>query len=362
MRVCIAAGGTGGHIYPATALAKEILKDPDSEVLFVGTTTRMEAKLLPEAGFPYFGIEVQGVANRRLLGKVLPLAQIAKAYFVMKKKLKEYRPDIVVGFGNYISVPVILAAKSLKIPTMIHEQNSVAGKANLYLGKTADKVVISQEDSAKDFPKTKTVLLGNPRASEAVQVPYDEKVLTDLGLDPKKKTVLIVMGSLGSESVNETMRTVLEDLAGRDYQIVFATGREGYEDTVRGLNLGDNERVLPYVDQLALMRVCELIVSRAGATSTAEIAAMGIPAILVPSPYVPNNHQHYNALSMVKRGCAMELEEKDLSAKKLEDLLDEAMNDPEKLSAMRKAAEGAGYPNAAGDILDLMKQMSRKDK
>ncbi len=362
MRVCMAAGGTGGHIYPAMALAKEICKDPDSEVLFVGTTTRMEAKILPEAGYPYLGIEVTGVANQSLLGKIAPLFQILKAKNVVRKKLKEFKPDIVVGFGNYISVPVILAAKELGIPTVLHEQNSIAGKANLLLGKIADKIVISHEDSAKDFPAEKTVLLGNPRASEAAEIKADPSALTKLGLDPAKKTVLIVMGSLGSESVNETMKEVLKRLAGREYQIVFAAGREGFEEYVKDLETGENERVLPFVDQLALMRVSEMIVSRAGATSTAEIATMGIPAILVPSPYVPNNHQHFNALSMVHAGCAVELEEKDLTAEKLVSMLDEYMNDPEKLAKMRENAKGIGFPDASKNMKKLMAEMIRVKK
>ena len=360
MRVVLATGGTGGHIYPALALAKEIEKDPSAEILFMGTLDRMEATLLPEKGYDYFGLDVEGVigGRRTILDKVKALNKLRLAKGVAKDKIKEYQPDIVVGFGNYLTVPVIQAAKELHIPTIIHEQNSAVGKANLLLSKICDRIITSYENP--EFPQGKTIQLGNPRATEAATIEKNPKVLEEFGLDSKKDTVLIVMGSLGAGTINQIMTDTLKELKDESFQVIYVTGKDWYDDIVGQVEVGENEVIVPYVDQLNVMANCALVVSRAGATSCAEIAAMGIPSILIPSPFVTNNHQHFNALAMVEKGCAIELEEDGLTSQKLANEICRLMKDQSIRDTMHENAKTIGFPHAAEDFVSEMKKMIKE--
>lgn len=361
MRVVLSAGGTGGHIYPSLALAKEILKEiPDSRILFIGSKDRMEAELIPSAGYDYMGMDVEGYNGGKdnPRHKLRSLWKVGKARGEVKKKLKEFQPDVVVGFGNYISVPVVLAAKELRVPSMIHEQNSRAGMANRMLGKIADEVVICYPSCREDFPADKTKLLGNPRASEAARVEADPTQLARLGLDPAKETALVVMGSLGAAHVSAVMKDVLKILSGRPYQIVYVTGKAGYDAFLQGASFGDNVRVLPYAEQLCLMKACSLVVSRGGATSAAEIMAMGVPSVIIPSPYVPDRSQYGNAEQMVQAGCARIVEESTMSADSLAGTIDSLMRDPGQRERMKKAAGSLGFPDAAMNMVADMRKMA----
>ena len=230
MRVLIATGGTGGHIYPALALADAMKeKDPQTEILFVGTAERMESTEIPKAGYAFEAIKAKGL-NGSALAKVQAVMQLAQAYFACRKIVRQFRPDYAIGFGNYISAPVILAAHFAHVPTMLHEQNSYAGKANRFLAKYADQIVGCYPENLDQFPPQKTRILGNPRASVAARAQRDPNVVRQLGLDPAKPLVVVVMGSLGSESVNAVMVKALKQMAGKSYQVLYVTGRAAYEE------------------------------------------------------------------------------------------------------------------------------------
>lgn len=356
MKVMIAAGGTGGHIYPALALAKVLQKEkPDSEVVFFGSSNRMEAKVIPEAGYRFYGMKMTGT-NGGVIAKAQSVFSMMKAEKQAKKILKEEKPDICVGFGNYISVPLIEAAHSMHIPTMIHEQNSFAGKANRFLSGKADAIVSCYDANLEQMPKGKQRILGNPEATLAADTVWNAKNLTEIGLDPAKPFVLFMMGSLGSESVSAVIDEACP-LFDPDYQVVIAAGRANDHKFV--FQNTDLIKIVPYVDGKAMLKGCALAVVRAGATTMAEIGAIGTAAVLIPSPYVPNNHQFYNASELVKKDAGVMLEEKDLNAKSLSDTVNSLMKDPVRLETMRKNAYAQGKRDAAYRMIDWMEDLTK---
>lgn len=358
MRVLIATGGTGGHIYPAIALADELLsRDSQTSILFIGNNDRMEAHEIPKHNYDFFGIDAKGF-NGNSSDKVKSIQLMRQSFFICRNKIKEFQPDIVVGFGGYVTVPVILAASTLHIPTVLHEQNSIAGMANKFLSHFASKVIVCYPDVIHDFPKNKSVLLGNPRASIAKRVHYSRDLLKEYGLKPNRKTVFIVMGSLGSTSVNEKMIHALRMMDGKDYQVIYVTGKNSYKEFTLLMNDTENVKICPYVNQVELVANVDLVVSRGGATSASEITALQKPSIIIPSPYVPNNHQFLNAKAMLDAGCALLLEEKDLSASHIVRLIETLIYDDVKLQEMSNHAQTLGFKNAAEDIASLLEEMS----
>ena len=354
MKIMIAAGGTGGHIYPALALADEIRKkDKNAEVVFFGSSNRMEAKIIPQAGYRFYGTAMSGM-NGGLLAKAASAVSLLKADALCHKILKKEKPDMVIGFGNYISVPMVAAAHRMGIKTMLHEQNSYAGKANRFLAKYADGIVGCYASNLDQFPKEKTKILGNPQASAAALTVYDQSEIEKTGLDPEKPFVLIMMGSLGSVSVSKYIDEACS-LFDDSYSVVIAAGRSNdyvFENAKR-----DNIRVLPYVNGRNLLKGCALAVVRAGATTMAEIGAIGTASILIPSPYVPNNHQFHNAMELVDQDAGVLLEEKDLSGKKLAEMVNELMKDEKRRKTLADNCRKCGKPDAADDMVAMMKEI-----
>ena len=360
MKVLITTGGTGGHIYPAIALADELKKHyANSDILFIGNSDRMETEIIPALGYRFIGIEAArfNEANNKLAA----LRLLYRSYKKCIGLVSEYLPDVVVGFGGYVTVPVIMAAVKLGIKTVIHEQNSIAGMANKMLGHFVDKVVTVYPEASPAFPQNKVVCLGNPRESAVNDFHKDKLMVTEYGLDAARKTVLAVMGSLGSQSVNEKMKEVINRVKEKPYNLIYVTGKNNYDEFMKDMEESDNVKILPYVDQFRLAGNVNLIVSRAGATSCCEYMALGAPAIFIPSPYVPNNHQFINAKSMLDNGAAMLLEEKDLSPDNLISMIDEVINDDEKLREMGEKARAMSHPNAAEDIVKLIYETVGKE-
>lgn len=354
MKVMIAAGGTGGHIYPALALA-DILKkkEPDSEIVFFGSGNRMEADVIPARGYRFFGRNMTGT-NGGVKQKVKSVLSMASAYVYCRKLLKEENPDICVGFGNYISVPLIIAAHQMHIPVMLHEANSYAGKANVFLRKQADAIVGCYDSNLEQFGPEKTRILGNPSASQASEVTFDPQTLKQYGLDPEKPFVVIMMGSLGSSSVSKVLDEACP-LFDPDIQIIIAAGKDNpYSFRYSG---SGNIHIADYVNGQEMLKGCTLAVTRAGATTMAEIGAIGCAAILIPSPYVPNNHQYYNAMELVKKDAAVLLEEKDLTAEKLAGMVNELAKDPGKLETIRDNARKCGCTDAADKMIEWMQEL-----
>ena len=312
MRVVVSAGGTGGHIYPAVAIINKIKEmEPNSEFLYIGTHNRMEKDLIPSLGIRYEAIEITGFIRKFTFENVKSLTRFLNARKKCLDIIREFSPDIVIGAGGYVTAPVIWAAKKLGCKTFIHEQNSVVGLSNKYLSRYADRIGVSFEATIKEFPREKVVLTGNPCSEKAVNIEPAKK--EDFGLTEGKKLVLIVMGSLGSKTVNDKMVEFVYGFRSKSYEVVFVTGNS-YYDKVRTRRFPDNVKVVPFVENLpSLMKVCDLMVSRAGASTMSEISALGIPTIFIPSPYVTNNHQFKNANDLVSKGAALMLEEKDLN-------------------------------------------------
>lgn len=284
MRIIIASGGTGGHIYPAITLAQALQK-AGHKITFVGSTGRMEKDVIPAAGFDYIGLDMK-IPGGSLINKANSFVSIVKAYYKCREIVKDY--DLAIGFGNYISVPLVMAARNRGLKTVIHEQNSFAGKANKYLDQKVDLVIGSYEENKKTFKNPHTLILGNPQSSKAFNIKKDPEVLLNLGLDPDKKTVVIFMGSLGSQTVNKVVIEYLNSLKG-DYQVIYASGKQNYAKARAAVKKKDYICVKEAVDGVKVMANSSLLVSRAGATTLSEICAMGMPSILIPSPYVPNN-------------------------------------------------------------------------
>lgn len=358
MRIIMAAGGTGGHIYPATALADAIKKEiKDSEVIFVGSSTRMESTEIPKSGYKFVGLNM-GAVSGSIIKKIQMIMAMGSATSQCIQLMKEFRPDAVVGFGNYLSVPVVLAAAKMKVKIMLHEQNSYAGKANRFLARFADAVVGCYNENLNEFPKEKTRILGNPRASVAAQVKKDPEVLKELGLDPLKPLVVIVMGSLGSQSVNKVMKEALKKLLGKDYQVLYVTGKNNYDEFIKECPSEKNIFVVPYIQGAEVMKQADLCVVRGGATTAAEITAMGMPSIMIPSPYVPNNHQVKNAQALEKINASMMIEEKNLTADLIADKIDSCMTNALLRETMSVNTKKLGFPNASDDIISWLKELT----
>lgn len=354
MKVIIATGGTGGHIYPAIALAdKAKTRYKDIDILFIGNDDRMEKDIIPAKGYAFKGLHTSGLSGS-LVDKLRALMQMFTAQKAAKKIIAQFQPDIVIGFGGYVSAPVILAAKKLKIKTMIHEQNSVVGKSNLFLANKVDGIVACYEKCFEQLPKEKTRLLGNPRSTMAVETPFDRTYFNSLKLDESKPIVLIVMGSLGSSSVNEMMVEALQGI--NDVTFIYVTGKNDYEK-MKNRFQQPNIHVMDFVDQLAILKRIDLIVCRAGATTAAEIIALGVPSILIPSPYVAHNHQFYNASVLVDKKCAFMIEEKNLNKDVLYDKINMVIHNRKLMDDMKKNALAVSYPKASDDILDYMEEI-----
>ncbi len=355
MKLCIVTGGTGGHIYPALALASK-WKEMDStlEILFIGNDDRMEAQLIPSYGYAFQSLHTSGLTGS-VFRKMKAIGQMFFAYQKSKTYLKEFHPDIVIGFGGYVSAPVILAAHRLGIKTMIHEQNSIVGKANQLVMNQVDAIVTCYEKCEEIFPKDKIYLLGNPRATVAKEAHFDRAYFQSLGLDMDKKTILIMMGSLGSSSVNALMKDALQDVS-EHLQFLYVCGKDNADD-IHLFDDKENIHVVEYVDTLKIYEKIDGMICRAGATTIAELSALGIPSILIPSPYVANNHQFYNASVLVKNQAARMIEEHDLDGKTLQGQIHSLFENENCMQNTREHVLALGKPNAAYDMITLCKKL-----
>lgn len=358
MRIIFATGGTGGHLYPAIALCQYLQKHHSNvEVMFVGTMNRLESKVIPELGYAYEGVDVQGLAGNPIK-KAKALLKFAKSLLKTRAICKKFKPDLVIGFGGYVSASIVLSASQLGIKTMIHEQNSIIGLANKILIKHVDKIVCCYEKAYENFPKEKTQLLGNPRATAVCEMEKNSNVYEQYGLDMNKKIVLVVMGSLGSKSVNNTLKDAIHTFENKDYQVVFVTGKLGYDEMVKEFNHLENVKLVPYIDDMpSFLQIVDLVVTRAGATTLAELCALGKAMLIIPSPYVASNHQEYNAHELVSKGAALMILEKDLTSDLLISKLDEMMNDEQLLKSLQEHARKNGYQDAAKQMDALIVKM-----
>ncbi len=349
MRVIVAAGGTGGHIYPALAIIERIKKeDKNSKILYVGTTDRMEKDIVPARGIDFVGVEIKGLNRKNVFSNFSVMKKFLKAIKRSKEIIKEFEPDIVIGVGGYITAPVLYAAHKLHVKTMIHEQNSIPGLSNKFLAKFVDTICVSLPGSIQYFPKEKTVYTGNPRSEEILMI--DKVSKSKYGFSSYKKLVLIVMGSLGSTTMTQKLKKAIGKFRGKNYQVLVITGK-AYYDEYKELDIPDNVKLLPYTEELIqIMKDTDLMVSRAGASTISEITGIGLPSILVPSPYVTHNHQYLNAKELEDAGACTILEEKDFSGDALCQKIDSILSDKHVYLSMKKASQSFGIKDSLTKI------------
>ena len=361
MRVVISAGGTGGHIYPALAIINKIKEmEPNSEFLYIGTTDRMEKDLIPGLGYKYEGIEVTGFKRKLTLDNFKTISNFLGAIKKCKMIIKDFNPDIVIGCGGHVTGPVIYAAKKLGKKTFIHEQNSVVGLANKFLSKYTDKIGVSFESTIKDFPKGKAVLTGNPCSEKALSIKKTNK--EQLGISKDKKLVLIVMGSLGSRTINDKIFSFVDKFKNKNYSVIIVTGNSYYE-RVKERRVPDNVKVVPFIYEMpSVMKITDLMVTRAGASTMSEITALGVPAIFIPSPYVANNHQYKNAKDLVDQNAGIMLEEKDMTDRSLIELIDKTLNDKDKIKDIKDNLKKIGIKDSSTRIYNILKGLIINDR
>ena len=348
MRIIISAGGTGGHIYPALSIIKKIKeKDKNAEILYVGTTDRMEKDIVPKENIPYYGIKIRGFDRKFSFDNFRTIKYFISGIKEMKKLMKEFKPDIVIGVGGYVTGPVIYAASKLGIKTLIHEQNSILGMTNKFLSKRVDAVAISFEDTKVSAKRV--VYTGNP-SSDSDNLEFDKK---EFGLSNNKKLVLIVMGSLGSKVVSDKLKNILPKFNNKDYEVLCVTGNN-YYDEFKNLKLNSNIKIVPFVNNLKrLFKKTDILITRAGATTMSEIISFKVPSILVPSPYVTDNHQYKNAMSLVNKDAGVLVEESCLEESLVKEV-DALINDKEKINKIRTNLSMMSINNSASKIYDLI--------
>lgn len=363
MKIVVSGGGTGGHIYPALALIREIQKEnKDAEFLYIGTEQGLEGKLVPRENIPFKSIHISGFKRKLSVENIKTVYRFIKGVADSKKMLKEFKADVVIGTGGYVCGPVVYAAAKLGIPTIIHEQNSVPGLTNKFLSRYVNKVAICFEEAKSFFPSEKVVFTGNPRASEVLEQDGVKGRLS-VGLKLDEPAVLIFGGSRGARPINEAVVKSLSEFGNKPYQILYITGDVHFNDVLKEVELVGNPTnviIKPFVHNMPeVLAGIDLTVSRAGATTLAELTSLGIPSILIPSPYVTNNHQEKNALALSEHGAAKLLVEKELTSKKLVEEIDRVLLDQEQLAIMKKSAKELGVQDAATRLYSVMKELTR---
>ncbi|MGM9925282.1 MAG: undecaprenyldiphospho-muramoylpentapeptide beta-N-acetylglucosaminyltransferase [Bacillus sp. (in: firmicutes)] len=363
MKVVISGGGTGGHIYPALALIREIQKKhKDCSFLYIGTEKGLESQLVPRENIPFKSIHITGFKRKISFENIKTVMRFFKGVQKSKKMLKEFKADVVIGTGGYVCGPVVYAAAKLGIPTIIHEQNSVPGLTNKFLSRYTSKIAVCFDEAKSFFPAEKTVLTGNPRATEVLAYSGKQGLKT-VGLDPEKPAVLVVGGSRGARPINEAVLKVMAQLGEKSYQLLYVTGDVHYEKVQAEMKLignPDNVVVKPFIHNMPeVLAGVDLVVARSGATTLAELTALGVPSILIPSPYVTNNHQEKNADSLVDKGAAVKILEKELTGDKLISTMDRILLSKEELQGMKEAARSLGVPDASERVYRLMKEIVR---
>ncbi|CUM73151.1 MAG: undecaprenyldiphospho-muramoylpentapeptide beta-N-acetylglucosaminyltransferase [Turicibacter sanguinis] len=363
MRILVTGGGTGGHIYPALAMVRALQQlDNQVEVLYIGTENGLEKEIVTHEGIPFKHIEISGFKRSLSLDNLKTIFKFFKSVSVSKQYIKEFNPDVVIGTGGYVCGPVVYGAAKLKIPTIIHEQNSLPGVTNKFLARYVNKVGICFEEARPYFPAEKVVLTGNPRASEVVKTMKIGKGA--LGLNPHKKTVMISGGSRGAEPINEAVVSMIQKYEKADYEVVFVTGNKHYDsikNQIENVDSLKNVHILPFINNMPQYLVSvDLFVGRSGATFLSEITALGVPSILIPSPYVTANHQEYNARSVTDHGGGVLILEKDLTGEKLYQEIERIMQNSELRYQMQNTSKQLGIPDAAQRMITVMNEIIEK--
>jgi UDP-N-acetylglucosamine--N-acetylmuramyl-(pentapeptide) pyrophosphoryl-undecaprenol N-acetylglucosamine transferase len=350
LRVIISGGGTGGHIFPAIAIANALSKlDPATEILFVGATGRMEMEKVPAAGYKIIGLDIQGIQRGSIVKNLQFPLKLVKSVRKALQIIKEFKPDAVVGVGGYASGPLLYAASVKGIPYLIQEQNSYAGITNKWLGKKAQKICVAYDGMDKFFPADKIIKTGNPIRKDSVEIAGKHmQALELLKLSPHKKTILVTGGSLGARTLNNSILAGLDKIIAADVQLIWQTGKFYYKSIIEklGENYNPNIRIMEFVNRMDLAyAAADVIISRAGAGTIAELCVVKKAVILVPSPNVAEDHQTKNALALLHDNAAVFIPDRDAEVKLVDKAL-ELLNDKSKLKILSDNIGKLAMPDA----------------
>jgi UDP-N-acetylglucosamine--N-acetylmuramyl-(pentapeptide) pyrophosphoryl-undecaprenol N-acetylglucosamine transferase len=348
----ISGGGTGGHIYPALAIADGLKeKYPNAEFLFVGARDRMEMEKVPQAGYKIKGLWITGIKRKLTLSNLMFPLKLISSLFASAKIIGKFKPDVVIGTGGFASGPLLQAANNKNIPTLIQEQNSYAGVTNKLLSRKAQKICVAYDKMHEFFPKGKIVKTGNPVRQDLLEI--DDKRSAGqakFGLTEGKPTLLVLGGSLGARAINELVASNLKDIVEQGVQVIWQTGKLYYEQ-YKDRDTLENVRVLAYIDTMNLAyAAADIIVSRAGAGSVSELCIVGKPVIFIPSPNVAEDHQTKNARAIVNKDAAILIPENELEAQ-FKTVFSELLKNPEKQQKLGENIKKLALPNATKDII-----------
>ena len=360
----ISGGGTGGHIFPAISIANALkITYPDADILFVGAENRMEMERVPAAGYPIKGLPVSGFDRKNLLKNIKVLFDLGRSMVKAKRIIRTFKPDVAIGVGGYASAPVLRAASAFGIPTLIQEQNSYAGVTNKLLAKKASCICVAYDDMERYFPKDKIVKTGNPvRQDLFAVVPKEPKAYAYFGLEPDKKTILIVGGSLGARTINQSVTAHLESLVTSGVQVIWQTGKYYIEEAEQAAKAFKTRKlvVTAFVSRMDYAyAVADVVVSRAGAGSISELCLLAKPAVLVPSPNVAEDHQTKNAMALVKKEAAILIKDGEAIEKMIPEAL-RLLSDEKKMAALSKNILKLAEKNSAERIVQEVSNLLSK--
>lgn len=324
-RIIIAGGGTGGHIFPAVAIANALKKlRSDVKILFVGANGKMEMEKVPKEGYEIIGLDIAGMNRSNMLKNITLPIKLIKSMSQAKKVIKDFKPDLCVGVGGYASFPILKAAQGQNIPTVIQEQNSFAGKSNKMLGKKAKAIFTAYDGMEKFFPKDKITYTGNPVRSVIQEMSVNkEDAYKFFGLQAAKKTLFVFGGSLGAQSINEALLACIDKVAAKDIQIIWQTGKTFVQDAKVATAELKNVKVFDFLREMEMAyAISDVIVSRAGALSIAELSIVGKPVIFVPYPHAAEDHQTHNAMALVSKNAARIIKDAEVKEKLFTEVMD----------------------------------------
>ena len=362
LRIIISGGGTGGHIFPAISIANAIKsKRPDTEILFVGAEGRMEMQKVPAAGYEIKGLPISGFDRKRLWRNFAVLVKILKSQRLAKKIIREFQPMAAVGVGGFASGPMLNKCADMGIPCLIQEQNSYAGVTNKLLAAKADCICVAYEGMERFFPQEKIVLTGNPVRRNLLECgATPEQARQAMGMEPNKKTILIIGGSLGARTINNAVSASLDKIGkAYDVQVIWQTGKIYDQQCREALEASGVKNVaqMAFISNMDMAyRAADLVVSRAGASSISELQLLGKPAILVPSPNVAEDHQTKNALALVNRGAAIMVTDADAGSQLVDTMLD-TVADQERISSLGENVKKMALVDAAERITDEVEKI-----
>ena len=367
MRIIISGGGTGGHIFPAISIANALKKRiPDVEILFVGAEGRMEMQRVPAAGYEIKGLPICGFDRKNLLKNVSVLIKIWKSQRLAKKIIKDFKPMVAVGVGGYASGPTLNQCAAMGIPCVIQEQNSYAGVTNKLLAKKAEKICVAYEGMEKFFPAEKIILTGNPVRQAILESKLSrEEAIKQFGLDPTKKTILFVGGSLGARTINESILRHLDLLEGSDIQVIWQTGKYYSAQIAEELKKYNKElpmlKVTDFISDMgAAYKAADLVISRSGASSISEFCLIGKPVILVPSPNVAEDHQTKNTMALVNKDAALYVKDADAPDTLLQ-LAINTVKDSDRLNTLSENIKKLGLKDSADIIANEIIKLATKE-